>query len=136
VRAISRRYDTLVQDARLPGSIYAFLRFRRRFLLTPTRRDESYREWTTANIYIYIYPRNSVLHQHGAELGVSGKNSLRRLPQSLPVLDKTDNPDDADPGRQVGAFLTADSWNRFRLPGQVRFLPHRRRTSECWERIS
>jgi len=71
-----------------------------------------------------------------AELGVSGKNSLRRLPQSLPVLDKTDNPDDADPGRQVGAFLTADSWKRFRLPGQVRFLPHRRRTSECWERIS
>jgi len=85
-------------------------------------------------IYISLEFRST--RQHGAELGVSGKNSLRRLPQSLPVLDKTDNPDDADPGRQVGAFLTADSWNRFRLPGQVRFLPHRGRTSECWERIS
>lgn len=30
-----------------------------------------------------IYPRNSILHRH-AELGVSGKNSLRRPPQSHP----------------------------------------------------
>lgn len=39
------------------------------------------------------------------------------------LLDKTDDPDDPDPGRQAGAFLATNSWKRLlqlRLPGQVR----------------
>ncbi|EGI57406.1 hypothetical protein G5I_14561 [Acromyrmex echinatior] len=44
------------------------------------------------------------------------------------LLDKTDNPDDSDPGRQVGAFLTANSWKRILHPPLTwtgaRFLPY------------
>ncbi|KAK1127019.1 hypothetical protein K0M31_004633 [Melipona bicolor] len=41
------------------------------------------------------------------------KNSLRRPPPRV-LLDKTDDPDDPDPGRQAGAFLATNSWKRTR----------------------
>lgn len=51
----------------------------------------------------------------------SGESSLGRLPPS-PLLDKTDNPDDPDPGRQVGAFLAANSEKK---PPPPRLYLHR-----------
>lgn len=54
------------------------------------------------------------------------------------LLDKTDDLDDPDPGRQTGAFLATSSWKRIqqlRLPGQVRgFWPRAREAG--WLRVS
>lgn len=65
------------------------------------------------------------------------KNSLRRPPQRV-LLDKTNDADDVDPGRQAGAFLATNSWKRLlqlRLPGQVRGFWPRAREAD-WLRVS
>lgn len=58
------------------------------------------------------------------------------------LIDKTDDPDDPDPGRQAGAFLATNSWKRLlqlRLPGQVRAVSglgqEKRAGFGCQERI-
>lgn len=63
-----------------------------------------------------IYPRNSILHRH-AELGVSGKNSLRRPPQSHPPRQNWQSW--WSWFWQTGWCLTVNSWKRLLPPSSA-----------------
>lgn len=97
------------------------------------RKDDSCRRWTTTN----ISPEFNSTQTRRTRC--FWQKLIKATPTESPpsYIGKTDNSRDADPGRQVGAFLTADSWNRLRLPGQVRgFCLTAKEDCECWERIS